>query len=153
MSNTVLKVDARQLEKMKQYYQTKLVEKIPQGGLFTAKTGGCTITAYRSGKVLFQGKEAAMEAAKWNNGDSQQTAPSSSSRKRISLLPDNISQQSFIGSDEVGTGDYFGPITVAAAYVDKQQITLLQELGVRDSKSLTDEKIISIAKRLTTFMP
>ncbi|MFC3883177.1 ribonuclease HIII [Bacillus songklensis] len=154
MSNTVLKVDAGQLEKMRHYYQTKLTDKIPQGGLFTAKTTGCTITAYRSGKVLFQGKEAAKEAAKWGNGDSQKSSPSSSaSRKQVSSLPDNIGRQSFIGSDEVGTGDYFGPITVVAAYVDKKQIPLLQELGVRDSKSLTDEKIINIAKQLTAFLP
>jgi ribonuclease HIII len=154
MSNTVLKVNARQLENMREYYCTKLMEKVPQGGLFVAKTEGCTITAYRSGKVLFQGKEAAVEAAKWENKDSQQISPTSSApHKSASLLPDNISQQSFIGSDEVGTGDYFGPITVVAAYVDKKQIPLLQELGVRDSKSLTDEKIISIAKQLTTFLP
>ena len=58
-----------------------------------------------------------------------------------SNLPTNISQLSMIGSDEVGTGDYFGPITVCAAYVRQDQIHLLKELGVQDSKNLNDEKI------------
>ena len=49
-----------------------------------------------------------------------------------------------IGSDEVGTGDYFGPIVVTASYVNKSDITFLEELGVKDSKKLTDKKIIKI---------
>ena len=39
-----------------------------------------------------------------------------------------------IGSDEVGNGSYFGPVTVCAAYVDKSMISKLKALGVRDSK-------------------
>ncbi|MEK1828332.1 hypothetical protein AAAC51_02305 [Priestia megaterium] len=37
----------------------------------------------------------------------------------VSHLPSNFSSLSVIGSDEVGTGDYFGPMTVVAAYVQK----------------------------------
>src|SRR5690606_19535890 len=58
-----------------------------------------------------------------------------------------------IGSDEVGTGDYFGPITVVAAFVKKEQIPLLKELGVRDSKDLNDAKIIQIAKQIKYVVP
>ena len=29
-----------------------------------------------------------------------------------------------IGSDEVGTGDYFGPIVVTATYVEKENIDI-----------------------------
>ena len=55
---------------------------------------------------------------------------------------------STIGSDEVGTGDYFGPIVVTATYVNKKDEIFLRDLGVKDSKALTDEKIIEIAKEL-----
>lgn len=41
---------------------------------------------------------------------------------------------SSIGSDEVGTGDFFGPIVVTATFVSKENIDFLTELGVRDSK-------------------
>ena len=68
-------------------------------------------------------------------------------------LPANISRLSVIGSDEVGTGDFFGPITVCAAYVRKEEIALLQELGVTDSKNLNDEKISEIAKKLIKIIP
>ncbi len=68
-------------------------------------------------------------------------------------FPQGIGKMSAIGSDEVGTGDFFGPITVVAAYVKKENIPLLQELGVRDSKDLKDEKIISIAKEIKDVVP
>lgn len=152
MSNTVLKMNAGQLESMREHYRAKLTEKVPQGGLFVAKTGSCTITAYRSGKVLFQGQGAEAEASKWGTVTIEPSSPAPS-RNPSSTLPSDIAKRSFIGSDEVGTGDYFGPMTVVAAYVDKQQIPLLQELGVRDSKSLTDEKITEIAKQLISILP
>ncbi|MFP3664828.1 ribonuclease HIII [Priestia sp. SIMBA_032] len=147
MSHAVIKVSADQIAKMKLHYTSYLQPKLPQGSIFAAKTPGCSITAYRSGKVLFQGKEAETEAAKWGGPlDAVKKAP-------VSHLPSNFSSLSVIGSDEVGTGDYFGPMTVVAAYVQKEQLPLLKELGVRDSKELTDAKIIEIAKQLVSFIP
>ena len=58
-----------------------------------------------------------------------------------------------IGSDEVGTGDYFGPIVVCATYVCKENIPFLEELGVRDSKKLTDEKILEIVPKIIEVIP
>lgn len=51
-----------------------------------------------------------------------------------------------IGSDEVGTGDFFGPITVVASLVRKKDLPRLKELGVVDSKKMTDEKIRRVGK-------
>lgn len=57
-----------------------------------------------------------------------------------------------IGSDEVGTGDFLGPMIVVACYVKKEDIKFLNELGVKDSKKISDAKIREIgpilAKRL-----
>ena len=39
-----------------------------------------------------------------------------------------------IGSDEAGSGDYFGPLTVCAAFVTKEHVPILKTLGVDDSK-------------------
>ena len=60
---------------------------------------------------------------------------------------------SVIGSDEVGTGDYFGPITVVSAFVKTEQLSELRAMGVRDSKDLTDPQIISIAKKIAKVVP
>ena len=58
-----------------------------------------------------------------------------------------------IGSDEVGTGDYFGPIVVCATYVTKDDIPFLEELGVKDSKKLTDDKILEIVPKIIKKIP
>ena len=55
---------------------------------------------------------------------------------------DDLYYTSSIGSDEVGTGDYFGPIVVTACFVLKNDIKELEKLGVNDSKKITDEKNI-----------
>ena len=153
MSNVVLKKSNEELNKMKEYYQSKLTEKTPPGGLFTAKTPYCTITAYKSGKVLFQGSGCEDEAKKWGNSSSVEIKKTPTKPAVSKHLPNNIGQLSIIGSDEVGTGDYFGPITVCATYVNKDQIQLLKELGVQDSKNLNDEKISAIAKQIIPIIP
>jgi ribonuclease HIII len=155
MSNVVLKKTNEDMIKMMDYYRPSLTSKTPPGGLFTAKTSNCTITAYKSGKVLFQGGGCEAEAGKWGIPTSPNTSPTSKKTKTLSSsnLPTNIQELSIIGSDEVGTGDFFGPITVCAAYVRQDQLHLLKELGVQDSKNLKDDKISSIAKQIIQFLP
>lgn len=58
-----------------------------------------------------------------------------------------------IGSDEVGTGDYFGPIVVTAAYVEKENIDFLLELGVKDSKKMTDNDIKRVVPEVIKKIP
>lgn len=49
-----------------------------------------------------------------------------------------------IGTDEVGVGDFFGPLIVAATYVTPENLNLIEKLGIKDSKKLTDTKILEI---------
>ncbi|WP_093216340.1 ribonuclease HIII [Sediminibacillus albus] len=149
MPQVVLKLTSQDMDKMKTYYQ-KYLKTAPSGSVFAAKTPSCSITAYKSGKVLFQGRTPNDEADKW--GTAEQTAASkikkSSTSKHQYIPPESLFISSHIGSDEAGTGDYFGPVTVAAAFITADQIPLLKDLGVKDSKHLTDEKIRSIAQEL-----
>lgn len=151
LSNIVLKVSHSVLSSMKTHYADDLTAKLPTGAVFCAKRNGCTITAYKSGKVLFQGNSAEQESKKWE----QDSLPSEkkSSMSKSSVLPSGFSSLSVIGSDEVGTGDYFGPITVVAAFVRKDKILDLKHLGVQDSKQLSDQRIIDIAKQLVHTIP
>ena len=50
-----------------------------------------------------------------------------------------------IGTDESGKGDYFGPLVVAGFYCPDDQEPVLRELGVRDSKALSDNRVRDIA--------
>jgi len=154
LANSVIKVGPEQISKMASYYHQNKTEKTPPGAVFSAKVNGCTITAYHSGKVLFQGSSAESEAAQWGTAESSiKKQPSLTKTPSGYQPPANISSMSIIGSDEVGTGDFFGPITVVAAYVKKDQIKLLKELGVKDSKNLKDPQICEIAKDLIQTIP
>lgn len=151
MPQVVLKLSNTKILEMKSHYQSSL-KNPPPGAVFAAKTPNSSITAYNSGKVLFQGKAPEIEANKW--GKAEANTNNTSKKKGASVNSHSYAPSptlftsSHIGSDEAGTGDYFGPITVAAAYVESSQIPLLKEIGVKDSKNLTDDMIKSIAKKL-----
>ncbi|KIL46270.1 ribonuclease HIII [Jeotgalibacillus campisalis] len=155
MPNAVLTLPIDVITNMKEHYSHILKDTTPPGAVFAAKSAAYSITAYKSGKVLFQGKDGEKESAKWMS-KAASAAPSkkaSSSVKNKPPLPSSISSMSMIGSDEVGTGDYFGPITVVACYVERSQMALLKEYGVKDSKHLKDPAIIEIAKKLILTVP
>jgi ribonuclease HIII len=58
-----------------------------------------------------------------------------------------------IGTDEAGKGDYFGPLVCAACYLDPDVAALLRELGVRDSKALSDKNIRALAEQIRERLP
>lgn len=157
MGNVVLQMSLSSIRDLEIHYQSKRAATTPPGGLFSAKVDRCNITAYKSGKVLFQGANAEKEASQWN---AKATVPQPSKSTTKSSVkshsyspPSTIGSMSVIGSDEVGTGDYFGPITVAAVYASKENIPLLKELGVRDSKNIKDPEILQIAAQLKHAVP
>ena len=57
-------------------------------------------------------------------------------------------QRPYIGTDESGKGDYFGPLIVAAVWVDDSTEEELMRLGVRDSKVLNDKRCLDLAARI-----
>ena len=138
-------------------------DKTPQYAKWQAKDGDTVITLYESGKVVFQGKDADLSSDFWvttekiNSGkvdvkNSNNNKKDTKKDKKEFVNP-KIYNSSSIGSDEVGTGDYFGPIVVTAAYVSKDNINFLEELGVKDSKKLTDDDILTIVPKFIKQIP
>src|SRR5699024_4765468 len=120
---------------MKYFYEEQM-ENPPQGAIFRARTNNAVITAYRSGKVLFQGANATEEANIWVTFQGEATTTNTPLKgKQVmnhSYKPDDtLFSQSHIGSDESGTGDYFGPVTAAAVYVPDSLITTLKQMGIQ----------------------
>lgn len=54
----------------------------------------------------------------------------------------------YIGTDESGKGDYFGPLVVAAVYIDKKTSLELEAAGVKDSKLISDNNIKIIESKI-----
>src|SRR5699024_11541855 len=65
------------IKTMKNKYK-KVLEKSPQGAVFRARTQDAVITAYNSGKVLFQGASPGVELEKWSALDRKSTRLNSS---------------------------------------------------------------------------
>ena len=155
MSNEVLKFTVEAIKQITSYYEKYSKPITPPNTLFAAKKGNVNITAYKSGKVLFQGSDSKEESEKWTSL-SLSSSSTNSKKKRETLatsLPADFTTWSIIGSDEVGTGSYFGPLTVAAVYLSKDHFSFAKELGVRDSKDMKDKEIIKVAKDLLSFLP
>ena len=140
--NIVIKVDEDVKNQMIEYYKDKLRDKKIPYVIFQAQEEDTVITMYESGKVMFQGTSADIDAARWGIEIEQ------NKEKNINIKDNIYYNTTSIGSDEVGTGDYFGPIIVTSCLVKKEDIKTLEELGVADSKKLDDEKIKKIAPKI-----
>ncbi len=101
---------------------------------FQAKTDGLTCTVYLSGKVVVQGRKTAEFVS-------------------FTLSPLTYTPtEAHIGSDEAGKGDFFGPLVIAAAYLGEGDDLKMSELGVRDSKDLSDEQCKRLADQIDALL-
>ena len=153
---------------MIEYFADKKRPKTPAYAVFQADEADTVVTLYESGKAVFQGVSADIDAAMWKtveqnlnpgkkieetNSDKKEKKDKKDVSPEQERFEKKVYQSNSIGSDEVGTGDYFGPIVVTAAYVAKENIPFLEELGVKDSKKLNDEKIVEIVPKLIKKIP
>ena len=140
----VIRVSDKTREKLIKFYEDKKRDKVIPYVVFQAQDGDTVVTLYESGKVMFQGVSADIDANMWRDIDGQEKID----KVAIKESEKKYYYSSAIGSDEVGTGDYFGPIVVTSAYVPKEDIEFVESLGIKDSKKLTDEKMLEIAPKL-----
>lgn len=157
-----LKVSEETKEKMIEYFEDLKRPTTPNYAVFQAVDGDSVVTLYESGKCVFQGKDADLASQFWvetekiNSGKAVTTNSDDKKKKDkldINSIDSKVYYSNTIGSDEVGTGDYFGPIVVCATYVNKENIPFLEELGVKDSKKLTDDKILEIVPQIIKVIP
>ena len=123
----VFKISDNIKPKMIKYYEDLKRDKTPPYAIFQAEEGGTIITLYESGKVMFQGISADIDANIWIdmekkfNGriiDIKTGKDKTTTTKEVKTF--NYDIYSTIGSDEVGTGDYFGPIKkIAPTIIEK----------------------------------
>ena len=101
-----------------------------------AEGADCNIALYTSGKCLIQGAGA----ADWVTFVLE---PEILQEVRLGyeevLNPDACTPH--LGVDESGKGDFFGPLVIAAAYVDPALAAAFRELNVRDSKRITSDRV------------
>lgn len=58
-----------------------------------------------------------------------------------------------IGTDESGKGDFFGPLVIAGVLVDERSAKIFADLGIKDSKKLSDKKMLAMAVEIKKNAP
>lgn len=124
-----IKISKENLRNLKSDFADTIINTTNEHIFFTAKTGKTTIIAYNSGSIVIQGLET----------DIFYTTIAQKYLPKIKCSA---------GSDEVGTGDVFGPIVVCACVVQEKDIELLKNLNIQDSKKINDQQIKEIGPKL-----
>jgi len=162
-STYVIEADGTTLAKMAEFYHDGIVKAPNEYVSFLIHGDAYSVTAYKKTdskglhKIVFQGPQGQYECSIWSHD------PIVSSLKKPALSGTSIAKKAIgvkpsrpglckwkdqIGSDEVGTGDFFGPVCVCAAYVDNAGFEEIKRLGVTDSKKMDDDYIRQIGPRL-----
>lgn len=126
MSNFSFKLDDEKIAKLKNTFKDYIKENKNEYVDTFIQKEDLTITIYTSKKVVFQGNDAFFYASAYIDNKKTRQA----------------------GSDEVGTGDVFGPIVVCSAIVEIEDYDYINEKHITDSKQLTDEYIRQIGPEL-----
>ena len=114
---------------------------VVQYSFWRAKNLSFQAIYYTSGKLLIQGKDV---SAVSNEIDSIILKKDIS--ESTTVHENNIQLgEKYIGTDESGKGDFFGPLVVAGVQVNDKNKNLFIELGIKDSKKLEDKKIKQLA--------
>ena len=130
MASITLTPSEKEIQAFLEHYQTSLAPSKNPYIRYFLKLPQATVSIYTSGKVLLQGEGAEKYASFFG----------------YQVVEENRGQNfPLIGTDEVGNGSYFGGLAVVASFVTPDQHDFLRNLGVGDSKTLTDQKIRQIA--------
>jgi len=125
----VIRVNEDTKQKMIKYFEDKVRIKTPPYAIFQADIGDTVVTLYESGKAMFQGPSADIDASMW-----EEIQKGSNILEEFEQLEDT-----HVKKEET--------------YVSKNNIPFLTELGVRDSKKLSDETILKIVPKIIKRIP
>jgi ribonuclease HIII len=172
MSQSVLAFPASRAGALRAFLASRgFVERTAPNAVLAATGGGLTVTLYRTGKLLVQGRTAAAFASEALAGlasagvaaDGSRSASRAPSpkRKRAAAAPERgcggpspaPAGSALIGTDEAGKGDYFGPLCVAGVVLDDEGADRLRGMGVRDGKLLADPTVLSLDGLIRADVP
>lgn len=151
------KFNAQQKGKVRQFFESKNASFSPlQYAEWKAVVSGISAALYNSGKFVLQGKDVSALACELeqflgistlNIDKAEQPALIETSQESSFVISE------YIGTDESGKGDFFGPLVVAGVYVDIELAKKFKALGIKDSKKLDDNTIMKYAAVIRNSAP
>jgi ribonuclease HIII len=123
-----VKLQKEEIERLKSYVREHGLKKIPAKGeheLF--RVGGMIL--YRSGELVYE-----------KNADAERIIGK--------ILETERGYDYFVGTDEAGKGEWYGPLVVECVALKPNEVDELRILGIRDSKKLTKRKLLDLGNAL-----
>jgi len=125
-------IDVQELARLRNYILSHGLRKVPPTNeyeLFRIKDGEINIVVYKSGKLVH------------NN--------SLASRKIIDFILRREREFGYLlGSDEVGKGEWYGPLVTTCVALSPEDILNFRKMGVRDSKLIGKSQIPKLAAEI-----
>lgn len=150
ITQLLTEIEIRKIEK----FLNKYIVNNTQFTILVFKYNDCTVSVYTSKKMLIQGKESLKvykELVQKNIVIEKEIKIKDSKiiKKQNHLID---IKSNIIGCDEVGVGDFFGGLVACACFVNKTDEKTLKDIGVKDSKLLNDDQMISIFNQISSLV-
>ena len=143
MNTYTYKFNLSDLNKIKNFFTEENCDFATlQYAFFKANSKDYTAAFYNTGKLVIQGKDISGVIKRLK------TAFSLDTEIEEGRAETEITEENYIGIDESGKGDFFGPLIIAGVAVDNNLKKLFSELGIKDSKQLADDKILKLALQI-----
>ncbi len=154
------KVDIKKQEEIKDFILQNFdaIVNPKQYAFWEIKHKDFTATFYNSSKFVIQGKniEILMNKLKesfaslfpLNTLKHPSPQPSLARGEGEVHSPFTIHHSPYIGTDESGKGDFFGPLCVAGVMITEKNRPIFEELGIKDSKTLKDADMLKMAVQI-----
>ena len=139
MNTFTYKFTKNDFEKIKNFFESENCSfTTQQYAFFKATSSNYGATLYTSGKIVIQGKEVSEIVEKFCKIMDIEF-------QNEEKTTDEITDDFYVGIDESGKGDFFGPLVIAGVAVKPKTKKMFADLGIKDSKQLDDEKILKLA--------
>lgn len=115
---------------------------------------GSVCTLYTSMKVVFQGKEDFKKIIAELESKGREEKGKGFGNKDNAVKEEKVGKDEVVphlGVDEVGKGDYFGPLVVVACFVSEDFLEKIAGLGILDSKRISDSRIRDIYEEIKDY--
>ena len=126
-----MKLSPNEIKKLKAYIADHKLKTVSAGDYesIRVKSDDIFMVLYESGNLVFEDTQAVSNILDY-------------------VLERKSESKLYIGTDETGKGEWYGPLVVVGTLVSSEQIKELRKMGIKDSKLLSHEQITILANRL-----
>jgi len=124
-------------------------EERPHQAFLARKGKAAVVNLYSNGKVVLGGSDSKViqDVLAY-----MQSRGGTKVENETEELPPLDLPYPHIGTDEVGKGDYFGPLIVAGVLATAEAAVELERIGVKDSKLLSDTTVANKASQIRSIL-